>query len=96
MARYLGGLSAYPWQALAWFGHGHTVPCGLWGDGALGWALLTREHPSIGASIDEQILGDPVNLLWLLPISEAERDVATAEGAAALLEALPAERWKKA
>jgi Suppressor of fused protein (SUFU) len=95
LAVYLSGQSGYPWQAFTWFGHGHTMPCGVWRDPELACALLSNEHPAVPKVPLEPVLGDPVNLLWYLPISEAERNRATEEGAAALLQALPKDRWSR-
>jgi hypothetical protein len=48
-------------------------------------ALLSNEHPAVRKVPLAPVLGDPVNLLWYLPISEAERNRATEKGAAASL-----------
>jgi hypothetical protein len=42
------------------------------------------------------VFDDPVNVLWFLPITEAEREVAIDQGSDKLLEQLPTDRWKEA
>lgn len=96
LMRFVSNQSGYPWLAHTWLGHGHTVPCGLWRDDACRWALLTHEHPAVPEVPLAPVLGDPVNLLWYLPITEAERDRVESEGVAAVLESIPRDRWTKA
>jgi Suppressor of fused protein (SUFU) len=44
----------------------------------------------------DKVLGDPVNVLWFVPISEAERQMAIDQGSEHLASRLPADRWKQA
>jgi hypothetical protein len=44
----------------------------------------------------ERFLGDPVNVLWFVPISEEERQVAINRGSERLKPRLPVDRWKRA
>jgi hypothetical protein len=41
-------------------------------------------------------LGDPVNVLCFVPISEEEKKVAVNQGSERLTSRLPADRWKQA
>jgi len=94
--RYVSGQSNLPWSKYTWLGPGHTLPCDSWQNPNHTMALLQREHsgaPRIGL---EQLLGDPVNVLWFVPISEEERQVAIDQGGEHLASRLPADRWKQA
>src|SRR5215831_17051091 len=53
--------------------------------------LQSTDTPRIAL---ELFLGDPVNVLWFVPISEEERQVAIAQGSEHLASRLPLDRWK--
>ncbi len=90
-ASYLGGQSALPWARYTWLGPGHTLPCDLVaseGFPALGLipaAGSTRPCPLPDA------WGDPVSLLWMVPLRPAELATLRAQGLASL-PALPLPR----
>ncbi len=85
---HLSQLCAMPWHMNAWLAPGHTVPArGL--PGPFSW-FLVRDDTTPTSLPDLLSRGEPVNLLWLLPITESERDYAVAEGSEALLERLDA------
>lgn len=72
MYSFLSSLSAYPWQEISWLGHGHTVPCrALEGYSAV-WLLNSRLIPEISAPVYQEFMGEPVNLLWAVPLREEE------------------------
>ena len=58
-------------------------------------ALLQYAHSGATRIALEQFLGDPVNVLWFVPISE-ERQVAIDQGSEHLASRLPPNRWKQA
>lgn len=72
----LSGLAAYPWQRMTWLGPSHTVPLdafsSLLGD-SYRYGLLLPDHEMPEATGLPPFRGDPVNLLWLIPITESER-----------------------
>ncbi|MCA9795522.1 MAG: suppressor of fused domain protein, partial [Candidatus Eremiobacteraeota bacterium] len=81
--RYLSGLARYPWGLMTWFGQGHTVPCdALPGKTAV---LLSKAGPDIAMP---GFRGDPINLLWLVGITEAQRNQAMGQGSDSLAEGL--------
>ena len=59
-------------------------------------ALLQHAHSGTPRIALEQFLGDPVNVLWFVPISEEERQVAIGQGSEQLVFRLPPDRWKQA
>jgi hypothetical protein len=59
-------------------------------------ALLQYAHSGTPRIALEQLLDDPVNVLWFVPISEEERQVAIAQGSEHLASRLPPDRWKQA
>jgi hypothetical protein len=85
-AQYLSAQTNLPWNEFTWLGPGHTIPC----DALDGFAavLLTPAPPQAPDLALPAFRGDPVTLLWLLPITEAERRLAVDNGSDALLKRL--------
>lgn len=94
MMRYFSGQSSYPWARATWLGEGHSFPCDSLPPNASGppfpATLLTRTPPQ-GPRVDlPGYRGDPLGLLWFLPITESERSFAMEQGGEALLRRLEA------
>lgn len=91
---WLSGQAGYPWARLTWFGHHHTMPCDAMPAGPSGRAfpaMLFQRDP--GGAPPVAFLpyrGDPVNLLWLVPIAATERALAERAGSAELARRLAA------
>jgi hypothetical protein len=87
IASYLSGQSGYPWAFHTFFGNGHTLPADAFAavsEGAFPFALL-QHQPGAECPIDlPPFRGDPVNLLWLTPISRREQKYAEENGSAQL------------
>jgi len=94
--RYMSGQSNLPWTKYTWLGPGHTLPCDSWQNPDHTAALLQHEHSGASQIALESFLGDPVNALWFVPISEEERQVAINQGSERLKPRLPPDRWKLA
>lgn len=81
----MSSLSAYPWQEITFFAHGHTVPFGAIG----GFDALLFVNPKLVAGLEcpgyKGELED-MNLLWLIPITGKEYDFAMKEGSLTLIE----------
>jgi len=95
-ASYIGGQSKLPWCKYTWLGPGHTLPCDSWQNPDHTAALLQHEHSGACQVALEKFLGDPVNVLWFVPISEEERQVAINQGSERLKSRVPVDRWKQA
>jgi Suppressor of fused protein (SUFU) len=101
-ARVFLWLATYPWRAVTWFGPGHSVrwhhpsdafPLGGGYEGVLlldnPSALLGPEPPDLtGFAFG----GDPVRWLWIIPITERDRQLAKERGSASLVNQLAAGR----
>jgi hypothetical protein len=89
-ARCLSGMASFPWRELTWLGHGHTlslVP--IHGSKAVfNAALLVKEPEGIPRVSLSTPNGHPVSILWVVPITEAEREFAKVYGSAELLTTL--------
>ncbi len=83
----------FPFEHSTWLGHGHTVPNGdppapMFDGSELVAALLidTIVRPDNGLAEKVIIDGDPVQFLWIVPITQAELDYALHRGVDALLD----------
>ena len=94
--RYVSGQSNLPWNSYTWLGPGHTLPCDSWQNPDHTAALLQYGHSGVSQIALEKFLGDPVNVLWFIPLSEEERQAAINLGSERLKSGLPADRWKQA
>ncbi len=103
-ARVFGWLATYPWRAVTWFGPGHSI---RWyhepstfplGDGEAYGSVLLLDSPGSLAGPEPPDLsgftfgGDPVRWLWIVPISERDRQLAKERGSATLVSRLAAEQ----
>jgi hypothetical protein len=101
-ARIFLWLAQYPWRAVTWFGAGHSIrwyhepatfPLGGGNEGVL---LLDDPGQLIGPEVPDlsgfAFAGEPVRWLWILPITERERQLAKERGASSLITQLAAQR----
>jgi hypothetical protein len=96
MGRYISGQCKLPWSNYTWLGQGHTLPCDSWQNPHHTMALLQQEHSGAPRVALREVLGDPVKVLWLVPISVQERQVAIDQGSEHLTSRLPVDRWEQA
>jgi hypothetical protein len=95
-ARVFLWLATYPWHAVTWFGPGHSV---RWyhepstfplGEGESYGSVLLLDSPGSLLGPEPPDLsgftfgGDPVRWLWIVPISERDRQLAKERGSAIL------------
>jgi hypothetical protein len=87
MARYVSAQSSLPWTRHTWLANGHTIACDdLPGGEEGGFTSVVLLLSPAGAPKVElpRVQDEDVSLLWLVPISEAERRLAVDEGSATL------------
>jgi len=84
--------AAFPWSEYTWLGEGHTIECPpiLTGPGGVQFtAVLLTENPPGAPTVKlPAYRGDPVRLLWLIPITQSEREFAIANGSKELTKLL--------
>jgi hypothetical protein len=85
-------LAHYPHDAGRWLAHGHTLPSGdppepFFPDSELSVILLIESIVRADARLPEllQLEGQPVELLWVVPITEPECELKLEEGLSALM-----------
>ncbi len=78
IAASIGLMASVPWDRLCWIGSGHTVDCNLFmGDDpntVFDSVFMIERGLGIPSMSLPDYRGDPVNLLWALPISNLERE----------------------
>ena len=88
---YMSGQSNLPWHFYTWLGVGHTVqcePCPAGGEFAA--VVLVKDPRGAPAIAMPTYRGDPVNLLWMTPITTAEWKVAQERSSGEVLKRLQA------
>jgi hypothetical protein len=89
---WLSGQAKYPWDRLSWFGHQHTMSCDSVPVGQSGRAfdgmLFLRDPCDAPPVRFAPFRNDPVTLLWLVPISTPERELAKRQGSTVLAQLL--------
>lgn len=89
---YVNGQATLPWDRYAWLGEGHTIGCSVIPVGPSGKSfsrmLLWREPPGAPSLALPSFQQDPVHILWMIPITEAEGAFAEEHGSPLLLERL--------
>jgi hypothetical protein len=101
-ARVFLWLATYPWRAVTWFGPGHSV---RWHQSAASFPLgsghegvLLLDAPAALPGPEPVDLsgfvfgGDPVRWLWVVPITERDRQLAKERGSTSLISRLAAQR----
>jgi hypothetical protein len=93
-AAYLSGQSNLPWEAFTWLGEGHTIPCDSWRQRKFVSAALVTQHPAVGQLALGEHFGDPVQTLWLLPLTAEQQARAEEDGTAAVLDGAVLGQWR--
>ncbi len=101
-ARIFLWLAQYPWREVSWLGSGHTIP---WyhepatfplGGGHEAILLLDKPGGLIGPEVPDlggfSLNSEAVRWLWIIPVGERERVLATERGPVSLVTQLAAQR----
>ena len=88
---YLSGQSVLPWARYTWLGPGHTLACDIAATEGFPALALVPAAGSTRPCPLPPAWGDPVSLLWMVPLRPAELATLRERGLAAL-PALPLPR----
>ncbi len=91
LCHYLSAQSQLPWLRFSWLGPGHTLDCDVLPVTASARfpAVICVEAPRGAPALEFPAYdGDPVHLLWLVPITAAERELAVKHGSHVLMDRL--------
>jgi len=81
LGRFISAQSTLPWAHQTWLGDGHTVPCDLVPGGAPFSAVLLLHSPPGAPELEMPgFRGDATRVLWMLPITDLERQWAVDHG----------------
>ena len=73
---YLSGQAGFPWSKFAWLSHGHSIPCDAL-TGSPYTAVLLANSLQFGPYVELDDWDDlPVWLLWMVPVTEEELNMA--------------------
>lgn len=95
LAKYLSGQAGLPWNNITFLGNGHTIPCDAFAEdpGLRHFtAVLLVDHPPGAPEFNPPRMdGDRVMLLWVVPVTEAERKLIMEKKSAEFIERFPAD-----
>jgi hypothetical protein len=95
-ADFLSRTASLPWRQLTFLGHGHTIGCDAFAKDPLlaqFVAVLLVEQPPEAPDINPPRMdGEKVTLLWAVPITAHEREIARQERSKELIRRFP-ESW---
>ena len=93
LASYMSGQSTLPWHQFSYFAHGHTIRCDAFaGDDGLRnfTSVLLVDSPASAPELNPpRIDGEWVSLLWTVPITSEEQQVAERDGSKEIIERFP-------
>jgi hypothetical protein len=88
LGEYISGQAGYPWSRFAPLGHGHTMPCDSTPASCdpqrFNFVLFFQSLPHTPRLALPAFRGDRTNVLWMMPISQRERQLAMDAGSAEL------------
>ncbi|MGE0608216.1 MAG: suppressor of fused domain protein [Pirellulales bacterium] len=88
LAGWISAQSALPWHYFTFLGDGHTMPCeatpATFGGDAFPCVLFVSDASDAPRPALPDMRGDPVNVLWCVPITAEERTFAEEHGSAEL------------
>ena len=74
MAEWISGQSAIPWDNITFLGEGHTINFDPFNSTKFNAVVLTNQLDVLPNPALDDYRGSKVNLLWMVPISEKERN----------------------
>lgn len=92
LARYVSGQSGLPWSSFTCIGNNHTIPCDAFRNHDPSTEYTTvlllsevKDSPKINLPVVQK---ESVELLWMIPITDQERQIAIEHGSNKLVEYL--------
>lgn len=92
MFSYISGQVRLPWSQISWLGHGHTIPCDAMAGAPAVLLLSAAEMPELVSPAYGSFRGDRINLLWMVPLTQEEYDLAREMEVEQLLEKAAGDR----
>ncbi|USG66884.1 suppressor of fused domain protein [Brevibacillus ruminantium] len=87
MLQYISSQTSLPWSYLTFLARGHTIPCQEISQICERFTAVLLAQPVEAPTVSFPTTdGDPINLLWLVPLTDAERELAMELGSEQLVE----------
>ncbi|MFA4169473.1 suppressor of fused domain protein [Brevibacillus sp. BD137] len=84
---YVSGQTSLPWSYMTFLAQGHTIPCQEISQINSRFSSMLLAKPEDAPRIPLPLMaGDPVNLLWMIPITAEEQQYAEMHGSEQLLQ----------
>ncbi|QXP59453.1 suppressor of fused domain protein [Olleya sp. HaHaR_3_96] len=88
MGEWISGQSSLPWDNITFLGEGHTLNFNPFNSTKFDYVILTNKLNVLPQSEIEDYRHSKINLLWMVPISEKERQHVIDNGSADIIERL--------
>ncbi len=88
MVRWIRKQADLPWGQITWLGEGHTIYCDVFDNTKFDAVVLTSKLDVLPKFDLPEIYGSKVNLFWLVPITEREKNYVVDYGSQGLIDAL--------
>ncbi|MEO1450019.1 MAG: suppressor of fused domain protein [Bacteroidota bacterium] len=88
LASWISGQATIPWSNITFLGEGHTLYFPTLGSSHFKAVLLTNRLDKLPAPELEPFQNSPINFLWMIPLSERERNEVMENGSVEIVEKL--------
>lgn len=86
MSKWISGICSLPWKEITFLAEGHTIYFDAFENDRFKSALLTQYVSALAKVEFEKYRQSTINFLWLIPITEKEREFAMEHGSERLIE----------
>lgn len=90
LIQWMSTQAQLPWEQITWLGEGHTIHCDVFEKKDFEAMLLTTKLSTFPKIRLPELLGSDINILWMVPITEDEKDFAIDHGSQKLIDKLEA------
>ncbi|WP_316844387.1 suppressor of fused domain protein [Pedobacter psychrodurus] len=85
---WISGQADIPWKGITWLGNGHTVTFKELKNTKITAVILVKDLNVLPKFALDDYRGSPINVLWMIPITENERNHVIENGCETLIEKL--------
>jgi hypothetical protein len=88
VVNWISGQAGIPWNRISWLGNGHTITFNLFVNSKITSVILVKDLDVVPHLEIEDYRGSNVNILWMIPITENERNYVINNGSELFLKRL--------
>lgn len=85
LANWISGQADIPWKRISWLGNGHTITFPAFRNSKITSVILVKHLNALPVVELEDYRNSKVNILWMIPITEKERNHVVENGSEPLL-----------